>query len=302
MTGNRKAGIFALTGALLALLMAGCETELHNLTPTEIEENPSGIYTFSFALSKLPNDVDQETLRASLTIDGQTYPMERSRIDPSIFSYDYSVAAGTPMVRYYYTIDFRRVSDDGRSAPKSYTTEVFESRLVDSFVLGLETSRGPVGSTVTVLGRKLSPSDQILIGGEPAPTRYVSPNAIQFTVPPLDAGESYEVVRSSGQGAGEVVGVFRVDPTRLQILPSSLEMAVGERRMLVFAIPSPAPEGGLYVEVTTDIPNSVIMPEVVIPGGARSVNVQIEGAESAVGSLFVEGQGFRDTQVPVTIY
>jgi hypothetical protein len=53
--------------------------------------------------------------------------------------------------------------------------------------------------------------------------------------------------------------------------------------------------------VTTDIPASIIMPEVIIPGGQRSTSVTIEGGEPAQGNIFVEVQGYSEVILPVTI-
>ena len=45
---------------------------------------------------------------------------------------------------------------------------------------------------------------------------------------------------------------------------------------------NPAPMGGLYINVTTDIPSSVIMPEVIIPETARTVNIAVQAVSQAL--------------------
>jgi hypothetical protein len=53
--------------------------------------------------------------------------------------------------------------------------------------------------------------------------------------------------------------------------------------------------------VTTDVPDSVIMPEVVIPQGQTSVTVTVEGGKQGSGSLFLKGFGNGEVTVPVTV-
>jgi hypothetical protein len=57
----------------------------------------------------------------------------------------------------------------------------------------------------------------------------------------------------------------------------------------------------LLVNVTTDVPHSVIMPEVIIPAGQNSVSVSIQGGEPASGSLFVGAAGKGEITVPVSV-
>ncbi len=71
--------------------------------------------------------------------------------------------------------------------------------------------------------------------------------------------------------------------------------------MLVFSVNATAPEGGLYIDVTTDSPESIVMPEVIIPQGARSVNVPVEAGSAGSGRLFIEMSGYNKVTVPVTV-
>jgi hypothetical protein len=62
-----------------------------------------------------------------------------------------------------------------------------------------------------------------------------------------------------------------------------------------------ATTGGLLVDVTTDIPESVIMPEVIIPQGSNTTTVSVEGGRPGTGSLFIRGPGVRELTVPITV-
>ena len=44
------------------------------------------------------------------------------------------------------------------------------------------------------------------------------------------------------------------------------------------------------------------MPEVIIPEGSRSVNVNIEGGETGMGKLYVEAPGFNTIELLIMVY
>lgn len=87
----------------------------------------------------------------------------------------------------------------------------------------------------------------------------------------------------------------------MSVVPASLIIKTGSRATLIFTIPTPAPPGGLPVTITTNIPSSVILPEVFIGEGNRSVSVPLEGGNSGIGVLYVETPGFAPVEVPVEV-
>jgi hypothetical protein len=66
-------------------------------------------------------------------------------------------------------------------------------------------------------------------------------------------------------------------------------------------VPNAAGTGGQLLDITTDVPDAVIMPEVVIPAGQNSVSVTVEGGKAGSGSLFLKGYGAGELSVPVTV-
>jgi hypothetical protein len=118
-------------------------------------------------------------------------------------------------------------------------------------------------------------------------------------VPAIPTG-NYRVTLNSPVG-NQDIGTFHVDGVSLSVTPSSLSLRRGQRASLQFSIGTPAPAGGLLVNVTTDVPHSVIMPEVNIPAGQTSVNVSVQGGEAGTGSLFVGAAGKGEITVPVSV-
>jgi hypothetical protein len=151
-----------------------------------------------------------------------------------------------------------------------------------------------------VFGRGFNQQDLVGFDGTPVRTVYLSPSALSFYVPALPSGRNYSV--SLGGSAGNsVIGTFRIDPTNVTVTPPSLALAPGESQTLTFAIPNPAPAGGLLLDVTTDAPESIIMPEVTVPEGQTSVAVTVQGGKPGAGSLFLKGYGDADVTVPFTV-
>jgi len=140
-----------------------------------------------------------------------------------------------------------------------------------------------------------------VVGDKEAATRYFSPNSLQFTVPAIEGGKSYDVALRTGNG-DLLVGSIHVDASALQVLPASLDIISGGKSLLVFSISNEAPVGGLPVTIRTDIPASVIMPEVLIPEGARSTSVTVEGGRAAAGKIVATAPGYESVTIPVSIH
>ena len=166
-------------------------------------------------------------------------------------------------------------------------------------VLSLVASRGPVGARIGVVGRGFTPQDKIYLDDNPARTTYESPNALSFFVPALPAGNYH--VMLGGSAGNSPVGTFHIDPSKVTVSPESLTLHTGEQQPLTFTVPNAAQPGGMLLDVTTDVPESVIMPEVVVPEGQTSVTIMVEGGQPGSGSLFLKGYDSGEVTIPVTV-
>lgn len=293
----RKILVWLGSLAFLALL-AGCETvTLTNLTPSSMPENPSQIYTFSLRVTPRTNTVSGISPR--IVVDGQTYPMKPSPLGQGIYDFEYQLPAGRDAVAYYFLVNYNIEGNNIATRQEAYT-DVEKVDIVRRYVLSLEVNRGPVGARVSVLGRGFTPQDTIAFNGTPTRTQFESPNALSFFVPPLEPNRNYNVTVNSIAGDSPV-GTFRIDPSSVTVTPSTLTMRTGERQILTFTLPNAAPPGGMLLDVTTDVPESVIMPEVVVPQGQTYVSVTVEGGKPGSGNLFLKGFGSGEVTIPVTV-
>jgi len=282
------------------MLFAGCDTvTLTNLTPASMPENPSQIYTFSLRITPRTNTVPPSSISPHIVIDGKNFDMRPSALGAGIYDFEFSLPAGRDDIAYYYLVNYG-VEGNGTVTPGEVYTDVAHVKIVSRYVLSLEVNRGPIGSRISVLGRGFTPQDAINFNGQPVRTAFESPTSLSFFVPALDPNRNYQVTLSSPAG-NSPVGTFHVDPSNVSVDPASLSLRTRERQTLVFRIPNAAPAGGTLLDITTDVPESVIMPEVVVPQGQTSVAVTVEGGKPGTGSLFLKGYGTGEIAIPVSV-
>jgi hypothetical protein len=273
---------------LLAILLAGCSQPITNLTVPQVPQNPSGVYTLTMNARITEPNVDTDSIGGFIVIEGAEHPMTKSPYGELMYEYDYTMPTDRAEAKYYFFLRYN-VIENGLTHARVITTPVYTLDIVNRYVLTMEATRGPVGASIPVVGR-----------GIEAQTNYGSPNAVTFAVPPLPADQDYAVELHSGTNVFPI-GLFHVDGSNLTITPASVELAAGDSGEIVVGMDLDAPGGGVPVDVETDVPASVIMPEVVIPGGARTVSVKIQGGQPGKGSLHFTAPGFNEVVIPVDI-
>jgi hypothetical protein len=293
--------ILAWLAALVGLaLLSGCDTvTLTNLTPPSTPENPSQIYTFTLRVTPRTTTVAATSIAPHVIVDGKNFDMKKSPIGEGLYEFEYQVGAGRDELAYYFLVNYT-VEGNGMITPAENYTEISRVKIIRRNVISLEANRGPVGARIAVVGRGFTAQDVISFNGTPARTVCDSPNSLSFFVPALDGGRNYQVTLSSSAG-NSPVGTFRIDSSSVTVSPSALSLTTGGKSSLTFSIPNPAPAGGTLLDVATDVPESVIMPEVVIPQGQTSTTVTVEGGKPGTGSLFLKGFGAGEVSVSVSV-
>ncbi len=291
-----KLGLSAL---FASLLLAGCDLRITNLTPETVNENPSGHYDISVLIEPSGSKVVEDSIRAYIVIDGQIFPMSPSPTTPNVFKYEYRLPPNRREARYYFQVDYQ-LEKNQVTTERQEITDVQQMRLTDRYALSLDVERAPAGSRVGLVGRGFSRNDRVIVGGEEAETVFHSSNSLEFFVPSLPHSRNYNVQLVDADGTINV-GSLRIDAGTIRVSPDQVSFTTGDRTTLVFTIPTEAPPGGLYIDVLTDIPESIVMPEVIIPGGSRSVNVSVEASRPGRGSLFVQKPGYDEVRIPVTV-
>ncbi len=293
--------LFPASGAAVALaVLSGCaNVALTNLTPSSLPENPSGIYTFTLRVIPKSSSVIQDSITPRIVVGAESHDMKRSDVSTELFEFDYRLPPYQNDIGYYYLVNYDTGGNGPTGTHQAYTA-LEHATIVSRYVLSLEVNRGPVGARIGVLGRGFTTQDLIGFDGTPVRTVYESPTSVGFFVPALAYGRTYKVTLSSAAG-NSFVGTFRIDSSDVTVDPAVLMLAPGQKQAVTFTITHPAPPGGLLLDVTTDVPESVIMPEVLVPEGQTTVSVTVEGGKPGAGSLFLKGYGSGEVSVPVSV-
>jgi hypothetical protein len=294
---SKKTPIIAAL-VLLAAVILGCKSPITNITSETVPENPSQIYTITTRVKPRATWQKEGTVRVQIVINGEAREMRRSAFSDHIYEYDFSMPAGVTEAAYYVLVNYTG-PDSSPNSSYEYYSPITRIKLTNRYVFTIEANRGPTGARIGVVGRGFTPQDVVYLDSTPTRTVYESQNSVSFQVPAIPTG-NYRVTLNSPVG-NQDIGTFHVDGVSLSVTPSSLSLRRGQRASLQFSIGTPAPAGGLLVNVTTDVPHSVIMPEVNIPAGQTSVNVSVQGGEAGTGSLFVGAAGKGEITVPVSV-
>ena len=287
----------AIAAALMLLVLTGCNLTITNLTPDTVRQNPSQIYTIT-ASFRPTSRILPESIQPRIVIDGQSYKMSKTAVNGDVWEFDYQLPAGRLGASYYFICDYK-VDGQTSDLPQQVYSDLQTMAITGRYVIPSETTRAPVGSRVSVLGAGFTTQDIVYFDQTPTRTVYESPSSLSFFVPAVAPGHNYKL-SVIGSGANLDVGTFRVDGISFQVFPSSVVLRPGEQQALTFTIPNPAPAGGMLIEVTTDVPASVVMPEVMVAAGQSSVTVPIQGGQPGSGSLFFKSSA-GDTSVSVTV-
>ncbi len=288
----------AIAAALVLLVLTGCNFTITNLTPDTVPANPSQIYTVTASFRSETNRVVTSSIHPRIVIDGQSFPMTKSSVRGDVWEFDYSLPAGRASASYYFICDYLMENQVGNTPVEAYS-ELQTMKIVGRYVIRSEATRAPVGSRVSVLGAGFTTSDIVYFDQTPTRTVFESPSSLSFFVPAVDPGRNYKL-SVAGSGASLDVGSFRVDAISFQVTPSALALRQGDQQALTFTIPTPAPAGGMLIDVTTDVPESIIMPEVMVQAGQTSVTIPVQGGKPGTGSLFFKSSA-GDSSVAITV-
>ncbi|MDR2664314.1 MAG: hypothetical protein LBB14_02185 [Puniceicoccales bacterium] len=296
MTAMRNFFPLALLG-----LFCGCSSvsnvEVSNTTPRILAVNASETYPITMQLRVRNGEIEKDSVRARVVVDGQERKMRRD--GSADFIYEYTVPSGRSGVAYYFDVDYVQRGGDG-TQKKNIRTSVYELDLSNRYVLGLDSVRGIPSTCVTVIGRGFSGEDRVFLGDVPAETHFESPTAIKFYVPVLGAGKSYPVTIEDALGP-IAAGEFRVDPALLGANPRAVELRTGRKVTVNLTTAMPAANGGLDVNVTTDIPGAIEVEEKRMAEGHNCVSFEVKGIAPATGSLYVSVEGHQTLTMPIVV-
>lgn len=292
------------TFALIVFLLCatGCSVRIVNKTPPGFSPSTDGFYKIKAGIETNRKDVVQESFEAFVVIDGEQRPMLRNYdSSDNLFEYDYQPDPNKSLVRFYYVLNYLTEHKNKAPALQQMISGLYQFQLANAMVLKLDKQRAAVGTTVTLYGEQFTDQDYVLIDGISCKTTFISPNELQFQVPDMSPSFNYIVDVFTAKGIFNA-GKLRVDAANpLRVVPEKLELKTSQPKAIAFMLEKPAPYGGLYIDVSTDIPDCIVMPELLVPEGARTFSTAIEGKHISNGNLFINVDGLPEIVVPVTV-
>lgn len=115
---------------LLTLLLAGCATQLTNLTPQQQRRNANNQYLVEVAFNTRQETVRWQSIRPQIVVGADMFPMRPTPLMTNRWEGWLPVPQGTTQVRYHYKLDFEynKMGKPGNdtSLSKEYTLRILE--------------------------------------------------------------------------------------------------------------------------------------------------------------------------------
>ena len=92
---------------LLSLLLAGCATQLTNLTPQQQRRNANNLYPVEVSFNTRQQTVRWQSIRPQIVVGSEVYPMRPTPLMTNRWEGLVPVPRGTSLVRYHYKFDFQ---------------------------------------------------------------------------------------------------------------------------------------------------------------------------------------------------
>jgi hypothetical protein len=102
-----------LLGMLIGLT-SGCRTTLTNLTPSQVGRNNTGLYPFEVVWDTTQQSVREETLKASVVLGDEVYPMQRTPKLNNRWEAFIPISTDKSVINYRYRFDYEYLSIPNR--------------------------------------------------------------------------------------------------------------------------------------------------------------------------------------------
>ncbi len=115
---------------LVSLLLAGCATQLTNLTPLEQIRNTNNLYGVEVAFNSRQQTIRWQTIKPTVVVGTASYDLRPTPLMTNRWEGLIPVPAGTSLVHYHYRLDFQfnRMGPPGNDTAISqeYTLRILE--------------------------------------------------------------------------------------------------------------------------------------------------------------------------------
>ena len=92
---------------LSSLLLAGCATQLTNLTPQQQRRNANNLYPVEVSFNTRQQTIRWQSIRPQVVVGSEVYTMRPTQLMTNRWEGLVPVPRGTSQVRYHYKFDFQ---------------------------------------------------------------------------------------------------------------------------------------------------------------------------------------------------
>ena len=303
--------IFAVLGALAALALSGCVSPtIINRTLGVLAPSPTQTYKITASVKPSASNFIPDSETVQIMIGQAPYPMTKVPNSDTLYEFDYKAPPGVTQFAYYFLAHYN-TSDSGIvSLREDYST-------LQHAVISDQISSVAAGNTAAA-GASVSSANTAIPWGSPASmessaSANVAPastsasgalNAGSFgfgSASSTAATTSYSAQTPAPTASSASVST-RQDGNDLTVSPTEISIHTGSNIVLKFITPTKVTGSPLLIDVTTDIPDSVIMPEVYVNVGRNVGSVILKGGKPGKGNLYVKAAGYAKTlTIPITV-
>ena len=115
---------------LLSLLLAGCATQLTNLTPQQQRRNANNLYPVEVSFDTRQQTVRWQSIRPQIVVGSEVYLMRPTQLMTNRWEGLVPVPRGTSQVRYHYKFDFQ-YNQMGKPGSDTALSPVYTLRILE---------------------------------------------------------------------------------------------------------------------------------------------------------------------------
>ena len=115
---------------LSSLLLAGCATQLTNLTPQQQRRNANNLYPVEVSFNTRQETVRWQSIRPQIVVGSEFYPMRPTLLMTNRWEGFLPVPRGTSQVRYHYKFDFQ-YNQMGKPGSDTALSPVYTLRILE---------------------------------------------------------------------------------------------------------------------------------------------------------------------------
>ena len=115
---------------MLPLILAGCSTQITNLSPSQQIRNPAGLYHLEAKWESAQQTVRTESIKSYVVVGTEMYPMQPTPMVKNRWETMIPVPADQNMLNYRYKFDFEYYSIPNRRQ-NSKLSEPFQLKVLE---------------------------------------------------------------------------------------------------------------------------------------------------------------------------